>query len=54
MSCQVVYTPRAVADLKSLDRPARALVYGWITKNREGCADPRWQGDGDRDGGRWQ
>ena len=54
MSCQVVYTPRAVADLKSLDRPARALVYGWITKNLEGCADPRWQGDGDRDGGRWR
>ena len=54
MSCKVVYTPRAVEDLKGLSRPARALVYGWISKNLAGCDDPRRCGSGEPEGGRWR
>ena len=29
-----------------MDRKTAALIYGWIDKNLEGCADPRQHGKG--------
>lgn len=46
MKYEVEYTPRAVKQLKKLDKCTRALIYGWIEKNLEGCEDPRQHGKG--------
>lgn len=46
MSYSVEYTPQAVKSLKKLDRPIRALLYGWIEKNLVGCENPRLHGKG--------
>ena len=54
MTYHVVYARRGMEELRGLERPARALVYGWIAKNLEGCADPRRFGEGDAEGGRWR
>ena len=54
MRYRVEYTRQAVEDLRRLNRPARGLVYGWISKNLVHCEDPRRVGDGDPEGGRWR
>ena len=54
MTYRVEYTRQAVEDLRRLDRPARGLVYGWVSKNLVHCEDPRRMGDGDPEGGRWR
>ena len=43
---QVEYTPRAIRQLKKLDKPTRALIFGWIEKNLVGCENPRLHGKG--------
>lgn len=43
---QVVYSKRAVKELKKLDRYTRQMIYGWISKNLVGCEDPRQHGKG--------
>lgn len=43
---QVEYTPRAIKQLKKLDKPTRALIFGWIEKNLVGCENPRLHGKG--------
>lgn len=43
---QVEYTPRAIKQFKKLDKPTRALLFGWIEKNLVGCENPRVHGKG--------
>lgn len=44
MTYQVEFTPRALKDLKKLDRHTAALIVGWIRKNLENCENPRLHG----------
>ena len=44
MNYKVEYTARTVNELKKLDKPTRALIFGWIEKNLVGCEDPRRHG----------
>ncbi|MBE6710791.1 MAG: type II toxin-antitoxin system RelE/ParE family toxin [Ruminococcaceae bacterium] len=46
MKYSVEYTPRAVKDLKKLDKQTRALIFGWIEKNLVNCENPRQHGKG--------
>lgn len=46
MKYKVAFTARALKDLKKLDRPAAALILGWIRKNLENCENPRLHGKG--------
>ena len=56
MGFAVEYTARAVRELKKLDKPTRALIYGWIEKNLIGCDNPRLHGKGltANHGGQWR
>ncbi|MCI8647380.1 MAG: type II toxin-antitoxin system RelE/ParE family toxin [Firmicutes bacterium] len=44
MKYTVVYTKRALKQLKKLDKPIQALLLGWIEKNLVNCTDPRGHG----------
>ncbi len=44
MMYKVEYTPRALKDLKKLDKQTRALILGWIEKNLVDCENPRLHG----------
>ena len=46
MKYRVDYTQRAVKDLQKLDKPVRALIWGWIEKNLVDCENPRLHGKG--------
>ena len=46
MKYRVDYTQRAVKDLQKLDKPVRALIWGWIEKNLVNCENPRLHGKG--------
>ena len=46
MKYSVEYTPRAVKDLKKLDKQTRALIFGWIENNLVNCENPRQHGKG--------
>ncbi len=46
MKYSVEYTPRAVKELKKLDKQTRALIFGWIEKNLVDCENPRQHGKG--------
>ena len=46
MKYRVEYTQRAVKDLQKLDKPVRALIWGWIEKNLVNCENPRLHGKG--------
>ena len=46
MTYSVAYTPQAARELKKLDKPTRALIFGWIEKNLVGCDNPRRHGKG--------
>ena len=46
MSYNVEYTKSALKELAKLDKPVRALIFGWIEKNLVGCEDPRRHGKG--------
>lgn len=46
MSYSVEYTPKAIKELKKLDKQTRALIIGWIEKNLIGCENPRQHGKG--------
>lgn len=56
MGYSVDYTGAAVRELKKLDKPTRALVFGWIEKNLVGCENPRRHGKGltANRGGQWR
>jgi len=40
----VKYSDRAVKALQKMDRPIAAMLYAWISKNLEGCSNPRASG----------
>lgn len=40
----VEYTNKAAKALEKLDRATATMIYTWIDKNLEGCADPRRHG----------
>jgi mRNA interferase RelE/StbE len=42
----VVYTERALKDLKKMDKYTQRMLYIWIDKNLEGCDNPRVHGKG--------
>ena len=44
MEYKVEYTAAAVKTVKKIDKPIRALIYGWIEKNLVGCINPRQHG----------
>lgn len=46
MKYSVEYTPRAVKELKKLDKQTRALIFGWVEKNLVDCENPRQHGKG--------
>lgn len=46
MGYSVEYTPRAIKELKKMDKATRRLILAWIEKNLVGCADPRQHGKG--------
>ncbi len=43
---KVVYTPKAIKNLKKLDKYTRNLIYAWIDKNLVDCENPRIHGKG--------
>jgi mRNA interferase RelE/StbE len=40
----VAYSKAADKELQKLDKHTATIIYGWIDKNLEGCADPRLHG----------
>ena len=46
MTYQVEYTARAIKQLKKLDQPTRALIFGWSDKNLVNGENPRLHGKG--------
>lgn len=46
MNYKIVFSKRALKQLKKMDRPIAALITGWLRKNIEGCSDPRQYGKG--------
>lgn len=43
---QIVYSKRAIRELKKLDQHTRQMIYSWIDKNLVGCENPRQYGRG--------
>lgn len=41
---RVVFLKQAFRDLKKLDRYTQVMLYSWISKNSDGCEDPRIKG----------
>lgn len=41
MKYKVIFTERAVKEIKKLDKHISALIISWINKNLEGCEEPR-------------
>lgn len=46
MYYKIVFTERAKKQLKKLDRNIASLIIGWLSKNIEGCENPRIHGKG--------
>ena len=46
MKYSVEYTPKAVKELKKLDKYTRSLIIGWIEKNLIDCKNPGQHGKG--------
>ena len=46
MKYHIVFSHRAVKQLKKLDKYTASLITGWFRKNIEGCSDPRQHGKG--------
>ena len=42
----VEFTKEALRQLKKLDKYTSMLILAWISKNLEGCSDPRQHGKG--------
>ena len=56
MKYRIVFTQRAVKELKKLDKYTSALIIGWLSKNIEGCENPRIHGKGlvENKSGQWR
>ncbi len=46
MNYSIVFTKKALKELKKLDKYTTSLITGWLRKNIEGCTDPRIHGKG--------
>lgn len=46
MSYSIVFSSKALKQLKKLDRYTASIITGWLRKNIEGCSDPRRHGKG--------
>lgn len=46
MSFRIVFSEKALKQLKKLDRSTASLIAGWLRKNIEGCSNPRQHGKG--------
>lgn len=46
MSFHVLFSERALKQLKKLDKYTASLIMSWLRKNIEGCSDPRQHGKG--------
>ena len=44
MQYKVIFTERAIKQLKKLNKHISALIIGWIEKNLVNCLDPRIHG----------
>lgn len=51
---RVVFSDRALKDLKKLDIHTASLIIGWIEKNLEECTNPRSFGKGANRSGQWR
>ena len=40
----VKFSKKALNDLKKLDKHVSAMILGWVSKNFEGCENPRVHG----------
>ena len=41
---KVVLLKQAIRDLKKLDKYTQVMIYSWISKNLDGCENPRLKG----------
>ena len=41
---KVEYSPKAIKNLRKLDKHTRNLIYAWIDKNLVDCENPRMHG----------
>lgn len=46
MSFRIVFSEKALKQLKKLDRSTASLITGWLRRNIEGCSNPRQHGKG--------
>ena len=46
MAYNIVFSDRALKQLKKLDKHISSLIIGWLEKNIQGCEDPRIHGKG--------
>lgn len=46
MNYNIIFSKKALKQLKKLDKHTASLITGWLRKNIEGCADPRQYGKG--------
>lgn len=46
MQYKVIFTDRAIKQLKKLDKHVSSLIIGWLDKNINGCENPRLHGKG--------
>ncbi len=46
MKYHVEFTKNALKQLKKMDKAEASLILGWISKNLEGCDNPRAHGKG--------
>lgn len=46
MHYKVIFTEKALKQLKKLDKSISSLILGWLDKNIEGCENPRLHGKG--------
>lgn len=56
MKYKIVFTDKAMKQLKKLDKHTSSLILGWLEKNIEGCENPRQRGKGlvENKSGQWR
>lgn len=56
MKYKIIFSNKALKQLKKLDKSVASLILGWLEKNIEGCENPRVHGKGlvDNKSGQWR
>lgn len=56
MKYKLIFSERAIKQLKKLDKHIYSLIIGWLEKNIEGCENPRIHGKGltENRSGQWR